>query len=1063
MLQLNVSNSLEQLALTLERSLRRQQPPVFQPHYVVTQTDGMNNWLKIFIASRSGIAANIQFLRPNDIIHKVYFLLGGEFSDTLSAHNLSWLLFTLLEEEAFKSKFPSVAAYYSDDHPNKAVKRMALAEKVADLFDQYQIYRPDMIALWNGSALNTVPAGEWQQYLWIRAKRAVGGRLADKTLMGDFILKALKQKGKGELLRSRMPVLHLFGLSITTDYHLKLFEALGKHIDIAFHLLNPAPSVYWFDTISEKQQVLLARKGLAAPGETAVGNTLLTTWGRVIKDTFGLLFGYEEFMNAYEEVGVQEPGTDTLLQKLQHNIFYNLGEDEQAPVTVDDLEDGSLTINSCYTIAREVEVLYNYLVHLVDRRKEALSPRDIVVMVSDIDAYAPYIKAVFGNAPYAIPFSLADDSYTGSDNIINALKAVMELKSDSFKAEEVVQLLDSAFIRRRFGLTNLALVRRVVQAANIRFGTDGRTEDDTVFVSWRHGLQRILYGLCLGGEEEYEAPEGSLYPLDLLEGSEATEIIRFCHFVQVLIESVERRRGDRPITDWVAYVNFLLHNLVYEAAEAVDEEYSVLRKQLEAYNLLHEYLHEPVSYEVFCHSFLGSVTGATRAASFAGGGITFCSLIPMRSIPFKVVALLGLSFDKFPRRETRASFNLMDRERRKGDRSIRENDKHLFLETVLSARDYLYVSYLGQSVRDNTALPPSALVDELIDSIEAACDEPEEVRKRLITRQPLHGFSRQYMGGDGRLYSYLLGEKGSHTHLFDAAREREPLRLDEVSPDALVAFFKNPFKAYYNRVLAIYYGDGEELLPGTELFALDTLQQWSLKHELLRVEEEGWEAHSRRGVKTGRLPLKNMAGIILQQSGEVVRPVRRLLLQTTEGLPVRTAAVDVAIGDTGLKGTLEGVYGARLVVVSFSRSEGKYLLEAYIRYLAGRAAGVVDEVYFISSEKSAVFKGRLLSTAEAQQRLAVLLQLYKRGHERILAFYPDFKPDLSKISALDRKGFDKLVTDKLDNYNSPCTDTYILNEFQNGFFTSDEVLEEYKANCRELLLPLAEVFADYFE
>src|SRR5690606_33081518 len=128
-------------------------------------------------------------------------------------------------------------------------------------------------------------------------------------------------------------------------------------------------------------------------------NALLTNWGKVIQDTFGLFFTDENFLNEYQDEGI-EPDPRFLLSKIQHDIYNNSVGSDRNPLNIQDINDGSISINSCYTPVREVEVLYNYLVHLVDQHPNHLSPRDIVVMVSDIDAYAPYIKAIFKSAPY---------------------------------------------------------------------------------------------------------------------------------------------------------------------------------------------------------------------------------------------------------------------------------------------------------------------------------------------------------------------------------------------------------------------------------------------------------------------------------------------------------------------------------------------------------------------------------------------------------------------------------------------------------------------------------------
>ncbi|UPK71757.1 exodeoxyribonuclease V subunit gamma [Chitinophaga filiformis] len=1060
-LYLKVSNSLEVLSMGLAQELKASHSRVFEQHLIVTQTEGMNNWLKLQLAEYLGIAANCRFLKPNDLIHQIYFLMDGQYTEMLSGRNLTWLLYKLLGEDAFRETYPAVATYYHNTEPDSDLKRMALAERTADLFDQYQIYRPEMIREWNEQAEDPLAKMDWQQYLWGKAKKVSGNTLPDKTIVGQHILDMLKNPDQQALLADRMNTVHLFGLSIITAYHVQILHELSSFIDVYFHIINPSPELYWFEDKSEKQQARWRLKGRPLLESDVAGNPLLMGWGRVVQDTFGLFFQYDAFINAYDSEGIVVPEPDTLLNKIQHDIFNNANEHRNR-IYPEDIEDGSITINNCYTVAREVEVLYNYLVHLVDRKKETLSPRDIVVMVRDIDAYAPYIKAIFNNAPYKFRYTIADESYADSDNLFNALHAILRLNEENFKAEEVLQLLDSSYIRKRFGINNVPLVRSVVDQANIRFGIHGAREDETFLVSWKYGIRRIMFGICMSGGEEYGKGDDSFYPLDILEGSDSLEVIRFCHFAEVLINAVEERKKERSISGWVEYIESLLHNMVYEPDEEVDEDYNTLMQQLADYNLLNDYMSDTVTFDVFSHSFLQTLTGTTRTGLFVNGGITFCSLIPMRSIPFRVVAMLGLDYDKFPRREQPIGFNLMEKNKQRGDRNVKDNDKHLFLETVLSARQYLYISYVGQSAKDNSRMPPSALVDELLDYIESGTGEPDKVREKLVTRQPLQGFSRKYLSGNERLYSYL-NTTVPERPVTRAGKVMEPLVLEEVDLDELVRFFKNPFKAYYNKVLGIYYNDEQVLLNETEIFQLDSLQKWNLKNELLQMDATAIANMKIRLVKTGRLPLKNMAYVALQQIESEVRPVRDKYRTCINGAEEESVQVNLDIEGTLLKGTIHSVFNGKLVQVSWSKREDKYLIEAYIRYLAGRAAGVLTGMCFISgASKQEAFEAMPLAQEEALRRLTALMEIFREGFERITPFYPDFDIKPADVAELDFSKFVKKVDKALDKGDDSTVDPYISREYENGFFNDEATLDTYKTICTHVLLPLAEMIPGYY-
>src|SRR5690554_3102195 len=990
-LQLNVSNSLFKLVDQLSNNLRKPLLTVFQPQFIVTQTLGMNNWLKIQLAEKLGITANCQFLKPNDIINHVYFLLGGPQERILSVDNLQWLIFGLLDDQTFKTRFPFISQYYNQ---REDTKRMALAEKVADLFDQYQIYRPEMINEWNNIQIPDLSDNNWQKYLWIALKVKIGEKMPDKTRIGKYIIDSLQNPSHQENLKRKVPQIEFFGISIITAYHLEIFHELAKHINISFNLLNPAPSIYWFEDKSPQQ---IARWKSRARQKASLyevpieGNGLLTNWGRVIQDTFGLFFREDDFLNEYDDNGI-EPEPKNLLGKIQNDI-YNNAVSERNKLSLDDIKDGSIILNSCYTAVREVEVLYNYLVHLVDQNPGSLSPRDIVVMVSDINIYAPYIKAIFRSAPYSFPFTIADESIQASDGLIGTLHALLSLE-DSFKVEDILQLLEWSYIRNRFKIENIELIRKVVNEANIRFGIEGNIADDTVHVSWLNGLKRVIYGICMIVDDEYELNEYSFYPLDIVEGEQAFELIRFSHFVEVLIETVREQQKDRTLIEWGDYILRTVSNLIFQSEEEVNDDYQLLINYVKKLNLISENLQEKISYNVFKYNFLSNISGEVRANNFASGGITFCSLIPMRSIPFKVVALLGLGFDKFPRKEDPLSFNIMQQDKRKGDRNIKENDKHLFLETVLSAQEHLYISYIGKNIKDNSFLPPSAIVDELIDYIVSEVEVLDDsyIREQLVIQHPLHNFTPQPAG----TYNYLASnDRRTEKANFNSSQIKENLILEEVSVKELINFFKNPFESYYNRVLNIYYREDRVLLPDTENFELDKLMEWQIKQDFLFLKPEELPDYVQRGIKKGGLPLKNMSHTLLSSIYEAIEPTKKLIKEFVNGQDERNITIELEIEGVTITGEVDKIFGDRIILVSFSKDNTKYRLEAYLKLLLAVASGFKGESYLIDDVSNFAYKANssALSKETAKLKLAELIKSYIKGQESIFVFHPKFQYD----------------------------------------------------------------------
>lgn len=1041
-LHITASDSLHLLAYKLHEQFKQAPIPVFQPRLLVTQTVGMNNWLKIQLATHNQqqIAANLQFLSPADVLHKVYAALGGQFPDKLSTTHIGWILYTILGERSFQEKFPSIAQYYLQDDQVEQ-KQMALAEKITDLLDQYQVYRPKMMAEWNQRSIDSLTdVNDWQIYLWLRAREMAGDRFLDRTQQGRDIQAFLKDPARVANLQSRLPEMHLFGLSILTQYHIEILHELATHIDIHFYLLNPAPEQYWYSDISDQVAEKLIQRGKAKRQDLLIGNPLLLQWGTVVKDSFALLFTHEAFLNQYETLLQSEPIHQTLLTHIQQEIRQNIPESERSLISPTLLTDGSITIQSNYTPAREVEALYNYLVQLIDQRKENLSARDIVVMVTNIDEYAPYIKAAFDYAPYTFPYTIADERITSSDNVMQALSEILRMDESGFTSERVMQLLEHHCVRKKFNLQQFDQLRNWVDRVNIRFGFYGDPAIDTPYISWKHGIRRIMLGICMGHTEPIEYESTIIDPFIEIEGADAWEAIRFCQAIEVLIALIEQRKQDRSIEGWIAYTRLVIQQLISLEEDETDEAYQSLEAQLDQYAPVFDTLTQPFSYAVFAQHFLLSLQNTTRSKAFAGSGITFCSPVPMRSIPFKVVAFLGLDFDAFPRKEVVISFDLMQENKQKGDRNLKLNDKHLFLETILSAQEYLYLSYIGRDSKDNSPRPPSALVDELLDYIENKLETPRPLRTDWVVQQPLHSFSKQYNQHNPILYSYTLPRIVDQTTEIWMNESSQLNPIDTISLRAFETYFSKPATYYAEQVLGIRLKNERNLLPETELFELDSLSKWKWQQALLTTQPEHWSVLVDRGIRTGALPLANLGRQVSSEIEQNIQSAQAWLVSHSTASP-RTIPISIRIADLQIEGELNPVYDEMLMQINFSSSQIRNQIQFYIRYLMGIASGVIQSSWYYFAKENQALKYRSLHPSEAISRLEELVQDWKEYGQKMPCIYPSEK-DWNKALA-SHKEFFEMIEKSMKENSKTHVDEYGKLLLEKGVLESEDAYVDF--------------------
>lgn len=1080
------SNDMLSLKNTIGKGIKRQINTIdtFKPIFIVTQTEGMNVWLKTKLAEQLDIAANIVFLTPSDLVTRVNKIIGGANYETLPKESISWALFELLASEDFLNKYgtdPAVSYYKIENDPEKSfddAKRYALAAQLSDLFDQYQMYRHEMIKDWTHME-NDNPC--FQEFLWRALKNKLGDKLQDKTIARNNIIQCFDNKDilKWNLIKEEFIELHFFGLSIFTPFHFEIFEKLAsiEDFNLNFYLLNPSPEEYWYE---DKPEKTISKWALKYPNKvTTEGNGLLTNWGKVIQDTFYLFFKNDENINNYSS-DLVSVSNQKLLGKLQSDILSN-SIDKSKIFTDADLSDRSLQIHSSYNKAREVEALYNRILNVFENDK-SMTSKDIVV-TCDIDEYASYISAVFDTAPKKFKYTIADSVYLQGDSSLKALESLLSINNSNFNAETILQLLDFTCIKKKFGIQNTELVCLIVEKALFRFGIEGDQIDDSYLYSLSNSIKKIILGISLKIEGTYDG----LYPIDIIEGFDSEEALRFCVFADALVEMLKNRgSAPRSLLEWTNYVDDLSQQFLFVDNEEDEKELryqSMIVKQLGNLFLVSDpaYCAEKIPWNIFVNSFLDQLGKDRRTKRYVSNGITFCSHIPMRSLPYKMVCMLGLDFDKFPRKDTKLSFSKISGTER-GDRSVRENDKHLFLESLMSAKDYFYLSYIGNSSKDNTNIPSSVLVEELIAYI-ADRAEGNDVAKKLITRHPLHAFSTKYNKLETpNLVSYLIDNQFQNIPMKtsdDDAGVSSGKDSDVIKLEDLISFFKNPIKYYYNKVLKIYYENQDTQIKVTELFEMDRLDEWKLKDLFMSLDDMD-SLDSRDLIIKGELPSKNMGIAYSEYFRNKISglhydywTLRNAALNDEGAVEYKEYKNNLNLDPhTRIEGSLDNLFNNQLLGYSLSSNprSRKNLIELYIQYLFLKALDVNAKATFlkINSSSKKVEKYPIVNHLTSEQALTYLIELvsiFKDGQKRIIPFYPDLvltiNNDLLDENLFNQKldtNLEKLLNDIEDYFDDNKFDKYALNEESKGFFDIEKMKEFYK-NIQILFGNISKVFS----
>lgn len=911
--------TLGELATTL---LAQPQRDPLAPAQVVVPSQGMGRWLTLELARKQGIAMQVEMQLPARFVWELARQVLGQLPEqsAFAPATLAWRLYDWLCEPANLERAPRLAQYLEGGDERR---RLSLATKIADVFDQYLLYRDDWLAAWErGERLDLGADEDWQALLW--HELTADGHPHRARLLEEL----LRRLYTGEPIPGLPERLLVFGISSLPPHHLRVLDGLARHIDVVICALNPCREA-WGDIRDIRE---LARQPAGTGPDDwylDVGHPLLASLGKQGRDFFDSLFalGGNETGLYSDDADLRD---DSLLHALQNDILRlrTRTPEERLALRAD---DRSLEVHIAHSPLREVEILHDQLLARF-AADPGLTPDQVVVLTPDIERYAPYIEAVFAPREGAprIPYSLADRSLRAEIPLIEAFLDLLALPDSRFTAEDILGWLEQPAIAIRAGIEDedLPLLRDWLREAGVRWGRDADHRAglglpaDAAF-TWRQGLDRLLLGFAapprLAG---HAAPLlGDSWPLDALEGARGQLLGRLAGFVQRLAALAQDLARPRPLADWAETLQGLIDTLFDERSAGetlllLSKACAALREQGEAAGIA-----RPLELALVRQQLAAALEQGSGASGFLTGAVTFCTMVPMRSLPFRLVCLLGLDDGALPRRTPAAGFDLIARHPRRGDRARRLDDRYLLLETLLSARDALYLSYVGRNPRDNAVLPPSVLVSEILEAVDLTAVQPDSALQAsagLTVAHPLQPFAPGNFEG-GRRAGFAAPWFRAAQRLAappQPASAAFTVRLPEpdddwltLEPSLLLQCFRHPARFLLEQRLGLRLPDAEEALAGDEPFALEGPAWRGLRQLALEAVERGWSEEEERRVAraAGWLPTGELGQALW---GKLRGPVRAFAPRLFEARPDETPQpllVDVRLAGVRVHGWLDGV------------------------------------------------------------------------------------------------------------------------------------------------------------
>ncbi len=1049
------SNQPDRLAagMAAEKPLASSSP--MEPEICLVDHPALGQWLTLEIARRNGICANTRFLSTRAFVEE----LAEKRTDPTSRENLFsagvmvWRILRHIGDIAQHGASEALRGYLQKASEKDSYR---LAERITAIFEKYIVYRPDWIESWErGEMMGLGLEEDWQAELWRRL--STENRNDTPLRKHRRLFNELRDGPHRDGLPERITI---FDSTFIPDEFLKILESLGRHIDIHSYIWTPTKV-----------------------RETETPNRLLQSFGNA------RLAQIQRFMSSIDEeprIEFIEPGAGTILHTIQSDIFNAFERTAESAKTLR-TDDRSLQVHVCHSPMREVEVLHDQLLALFDR-DPSLTPADVLVLFPDAGKYVPLIDAVFQpheGAPH-IPFSIVDHPASTPDPLHTAFLSILDLACSRFEVDRVMTPLQCAAVQRRFDLDfdALPLIERWLREAGVRWARDAEHKKElelppTPQHTWRFGLDRMLLGFALPATcADKRSPLFSeTLPYDDIEGGLGQVLGRFATYYETLRNAVSQLDTKKTPSEWAD----ALHTLFDTMFLPDDDDESPARlilTSLDAFASDGERagFDKPMMLAPLRSWLDDRLIVLQRRGPFPTGNVTFASFESAFPFPAKVVCVIGLNDEDFPRRPNGVSFDLMLRHSRAGDPSSRDDDRWSFLRAVCAARDVLYLSYVGADIRDNALMPPSVLLAELLDYIRGSFRmDSGVILEHVVVRHPLQAFSPAYFRGDERLISYSttvcaagcaagLGTTGSRPLFTGLLPDAEP-EFRTVDLDRLTRFYGNPVRYLLQRRFGIYIAREPESLEPREPFTLNYSEEQDLYKSLLsaRLEKEPTIDLRALSAAAGKLPHGRLGDAVFAKAERAVTRFAGELKQLLPDSKLDPIPVKFETATMKLTGWLNDVTDQGLFGYEMDEVRPYHRVRLWIRHLAlclARPKGVplVSQWVGYQKKNGKISIATYCEVEDAKILLQELLEQYWNGLHAPLPFFPktSYAYADAKIQSKDALVVARKVWEPPDNRYAEYGSESEKPEYMLVYRGTDPLDRNFESVAMKLLSPLFE-------
>ena len=887
-----IDSNLSHLKDILIEDFTRHKSDIFQCSYIITTGEGVANWINENIAKTNGIHAHYKYLTIQEVLTQISKSIKPQ-QKIISHQDLVWLIYDVLFEGHSKDK--EINAYFK-------AEPVSCCMMIADLFDKYQMYRPDMIQHWENQDIlykdNTLE--QWQREIWLAVEKKISQKNYQRSLYG--MLQDLKKLEKDDFakIKNEIPALFIFNILGITPIQKEILEKISEVIPVYVYIKH-------------------------------IEYQSLEDWSNVVNDTLRVW--------------------DYNLLPMKREILKN-----------------KLQLHAHFSIKREIEGWYNYLVHQQD---DTMDGRKIWVAVPDIKAYAPYIRAVMDNAPEKLHYTIADEVHFITDETIRLYAFMLQLDYDSFNIDQLIQLCRYEIIQKKYGIEDVDFITEALITSKARRKFDFHDEDRNQY-SINKGIKRLILGIFTDDDVKVN----DVYPTITTDDYQTQlNLIGLAQLVDQLEDFLmgTSTLHKQNIQFWMYMIDSMMNNFIDIDDETQEDSFAKINATLYSIKSISSNVPE-ISFSEVRKYLLSTIEDQQTKTLFVNTGITFSSMLPYRGLPFDYIAILGLNND-FPARNHFNAYDLTSLERRAGDRNVTDNDNHLILEAIDSASKKTYFSYLGINQNTLKTEYPSTVLSRLFDIKSDGIQHP--LRKGMGRNQlhhiPDYYHQLQYQSGDQHYQHYQLQEN------------REENNAQFTIKD-VINFCSDSIAFHYKKIKNIIIPEETEI-PIYETLELNHLESWSLKNELISIIIQHHQSGNNFTIEDLQIFLKNKEdkAELGLKSKEIIEQMTLFYQDLNSNIEphliIKEIEIEAFSFNQILIDKIEGYWDENnnYYFISPSSKKDKYKLQAYINGLLLMHYQNLPQIHINTSFKGQIFEVITFykSDIEALDNLLVYFNDYK--------------------------------------------------------------------------------------